>query len=155
MKKHRVVKIISGGQTGADQGALRAAIRIGLEHGGFCPLGRRCEGGRIPAEYHKLDEMETPEYQPCISSNVDAADGTLSLYGHDMGKALALAGFIARTKGKPQHSENIADRRGWLEASQRVRAWLVENDIEILNVAGTRESCDEETVAAFLVLVLQ
>ena len=41
-------KIISGGQTGADRGALDAAIEVGIEHGGWCPTGRVAEGGVIP-----------------------------------------------------------------------------------------------------------
>jgi hypothetical protein len=36
-----VYKIISGGQTGANRGGLDAAIELGLQHGGFCPKGRR------------------------------------------------------------------------------------------------------------------
>ena len=38
------IKIISGGQTGADRGGLDAAIDLGIEHGGWCPLGRKSEG---------------------------------------------------------------------------------------------------------------
>ena len=33
-------KIISGGQTGADQAALDAAIKLGIPHGGWIPKGR-------------------------------------------------------------------------------------------------------------------
>ena len=36
-------RIISGGQTGVDRGALDAAIELGLEHGGWCPMGRLAE----------------------------------------------------------------------------------------------------------------
>ena len=42
-------KLVSGGQTGVDQGALEAAIELGLEHGGWCPRGRLSEAGPIPA----------------------------------------------------------------------------------------------------------
>ncbi|HEX3129094.1 MAG TPA: putative molybdenum carrier protein [Thermoanaerobaculia bacterium] len=40
-----MVKVISGGQTGVDQAALRAAQDCGLEVGGWCPPGRLCETG--------------------------------------------------------------------------------------------------------------
>ena len=40
--------IISGGQTGADQAALDAAIDSRIEHGGAVPLGRKTEAGRLP-----------------------------------------------------------------------------------------------------------
>lgn len=34
-------KIISGGQTGADQGVLDATIAMGIEYGGWIPTGSR------------------------------------------------------------------------------------------------------------------
>ncbi len=34
-----VLKIVSGGQTGVDRGALDAAIELGMDHGGKCPRG--------------------------------------------------------------------------------------------------------------------
>ena len=34
------VKIVSGGQTGVDQGALEAAARLGMEFGGWSALYR-------------------------------------------------------------------------------------------------------------------
>ena len=48
------MKIISGGQTGVDRGALDAAIALGLDHGGWCPLGRLAEDGQHGLEV--LDE---------------------------------------------------------------------------------------------------
>ena len=33
------IKIVSGGQTGVDQGALEVAARLGLEFGGWTPHG--------------------------------------------------------------------------------------------------------------------
>jgi len=39
------IKIISGGQTGADQAALDAAISLGLPHGGWITKGRKTETG--------------------------------------------------------------------------------------------------------------
>jgi hypothetical protein len=53
----RLSKVISGGQTGVDQAALRAARDCGLEIGGWCPPGRMCEAGVIPAEF-PLEETE-------------------------------------------------------------------------------------------------
>jgi hypothetical protein len=45
------MKIISGGQTGADRAGLDFAIEHGIEHGGWCPKGRLAEDflwGRNP-----------------------------------------------------------------------------------------------------------
>jgi Circularly permutated YpsA SLOG family len=39
------IKIVSGGQTGADRAALDWALARGLECGGWCPKGRKAEDG--------------------------------------------------------------------------------------------------------------
>ena len=52
-----VVKIISGGQTGVDRAALDAALKHGIDGGGWCPTGRLDEFGRIPDRY-PLKELE-------------------------------------------------------------------------------------------------
>ena len=57
-----VRRIISGGQTGVDRGALDAAIAWGVEHGGWCPKGRLAEDGRIPACY-TLQETDSSDYR--------------------------------------------------------------------------------------------
>lgn len=43
-----VKKIVSGGQTGVDRGALDAAISLDVPHSGWCPKGRRAEDRRRP-----------------------------------------------------------------------------------------------------------
>src|SRR2546426_947181 len=45
------VKIISGGQTGVDRAALDAALKHGIDCGGWCPAGRFDESGKIPERY--------------------------------------------------------------------------------------------------------
>ena len=52
------MKIISGGQTGVDQAALRVAESRGLELGGWCPPGRVCESGRIPDRFPLRETTE-------------------------------------------------------------------------------------------------
>ena len=36
-----IAKIVSGGQTGVDRGALEAALRLGFPYGGMIPNGRK------------------------------------------------------------------------------------------------------------------
>ncbi len=69
-------KIISGGQTGADQAALDAAIKLGIPHGGWIPKGRSTENGKLPDKY-KLKEMPTKSYPNRTEQNVIDSDGTL------------------------------------------------------------------------------
>ena len=52
-----VPRVISGGQTGVDQAALRAAKACVLAMGGWCPPGRLCDSGLIPSEF-PLQETE-------------------------------------------------------------------------------------------------
>jgi len=54
-------KIISGGQTGADQAALDVAIEFGITHGGWIPRGRKTEDGRLPL-IQILDETKNDYY---------------------------------------------------------------------------------------------
>ena len=71
-----IKKIISGGQTGVDRAALDAAISLGIEHGGYCPKGRRAEDGRIPDEY-QLTETTTADYSDRTERNILESDLSL------------------------------------------------------------------------------
>ncbi|MBT8492676.1 MAG: putative molybdenum carrier protein [Deltaproteobacteria bacterium] len=68
-------RIISGGQTGVDRGALDAALDSGFACGGVCPRGRRAEDGRIDDRY-PLEEHHSPRYPQRTEANVVAADAT-------------------------------------------------------------------------------
>jgi hypothetical protein len=72
-------KIISGGQTGVDRGALDAALEASFPCGGWCPKGRKAEDGPIPARY-PLKEMDGPAYRLRTERNVRDSDGTLILF---------------------------------------------------------------------------
>ena len=43
-----ISKIISGGQTGVDRGAIEAALELGFPYGGLIPKGRLAEDGAVP-----------------------------------------------------------------------------------------------------------
>ena len=50
-------KIISGGQTGVDRGAIGAALELGFPYGGWVPDGRKAElGGVVPACFEGMEE---------------------------------------------------------------------------------------------------
>src|SRR4051812_7683161 len=79
-----ISRIISGGQTGVDQAALRAARERGLEIGGWCPPGRVCESGLIPEEFplQETERERSPDAPDVARSqrtewNVCDSDGTL------------------------------------------------------------------------------
>lgn len=78
--------LISGGQTGVDRAALNFAIESGIQHAGWCPLGRRAEDGVIPDCYH-LIEADTPLYQQRTRLNVRDSQATLIIRDEKEGHA--------------------------------------------------------------------
>ena len=69
-------KIVSGGQTGADQGALSACVQAGFPYGGWIPKGRRTEKGKVPARY-RMRQHWSRHYPPRTEKNVADSDGTV------------------------------------------------------------------------------
>lgn len=147
-------RIISGGQTGVDQAALRAGLSLGVAIGGWCPPGRACEDGVIP---DRFPLMETPDEcsvdAPHIPRsqrtdwNVRDSDGTLLLLRgelHDQGEGTRWTAECARQRGKPLL---IADPAALADVP-RVHHWIDAHDIHILNVAGPSEKASPGVAAA-------
>ena len=134
-----LAKIVSGGQTGVDRGALEGALALGIAHGGYCPLGRRAEDGRIPEQF-QLTETSTDKYPQRTALNVKSSDGTLLLvrgracFEKSRGTQLTLELCV-----KYERPWWVADPRRESHAD-KVALWVVENGINVLNVAGPRES---------------
>src|SRR5437763_11485233 len=73
---NKLLKVISGGQTGVDRGALDAALALEVECGGWCPAGRLAEDGTIPKRYPVL-ELPNSGYAERTARNVADSNGTL------------------------------------------------------------------------------
>ena len=73
---NKLLKVISGGQTGVDRGALDAALALQVECGGWCPEGRLAEDGTIPTRYPVM-ELANAGYAQRTARNVADSDGTL------------------------------------------------------------------------------
>ena len=71
------MQIVSGGQTGADRAALDIALELGFESGGWVPLGRQAEDGKIPDRYPNLRETDSPLPAVRTELNVRDSDATL------------------------------------------------------------------------------
>jgi hypothetical protein len=130
-----ITRIMSGGQTGVDRGALDAAIACDVPHGGWCPRGRRAEDGVIPPPY-ALQETGSAEYEERTQQNVIDADGTLVLVNGPPRDGTLLACRTAERHGKPLL---IVDCTPPVDVTP-IRNWLAANDVHVLNVAGPRES---------------
>lgn len=131
-------KIVSGGQTGADRGALDAAIALGIAHGGWCPRGRRAEDGIIPAHYD-LRETSSARYEVRTEQNVIDSDGTLVISRGPLSGGSALTVRLAQRHQKPLLCINLAVST-LPGAVILIHEWLSSHSICVLNVAGPRES---------------
>ncbi|MBF0146255.1 MAG: putative molybdenum carrier protein [Magnetococcales bacterium] len=130
-----VVKIVSGGQTGVDRAALDFAMAKGIEAGGWCPKGRRAEDGTIPQEY-PLMETHREDYPYRTILNVIDSDGTLILFTGRLRGGSALTLRCAQKHQVPCMSVDLRQEY----RLEEVKQWIERNGIEILNVAGPRES---------------
>jgi len=133
-------KIISGGQTGADQAALDVAIKLDIPHGGWIPKGRKTEAGILPSKY-KLKEMATANYPKRTEKNVVDSDGTLILSHGKLTGGSALTRKMANQHGRPCLHIDLTKTIAF-NAALKISTWVEENSISVLNVAGSRASKD-------------
>lgn len=137
--KIEVEKIISGGQTGADEAGLIAGKLIGLKTGGYMPAGFRTLEGKKP-EFKELYDMEEHElfyYPPRTFLNVKQSDGTVRFATNfnSSGEQCTFQAIIQY--GKPFFDVDLHQ-----ELSSQIikfRSWLKCNVIKTLNVAGNSE----------------
>jgi hypothetical protein len=133
----RLKKVVSGGQTGVDRAALDAAIALKIPHGGYCPKGRLAEDGRIPRRY-QLIETQSPQYVVRTRQNVAESDGTLLLPRGPLSGGTQRTAEHAWQIGKPVLLIDLA--ADVADASKLYREWTAHHAVEVLNIAGPRES---------------
>jgi Circularly permutated YpsA SLOG family len=131
--------IVSGGQTGVDRACLSWAIRRGLQHGGWCPQGRRAEDGEIPARY-KL--RETPSVRPDQRTEWNVRDSDATVIFSQSGK---LSGGSRKTweackKLRKPVLHLAAETLTATESAIRLRQFVREHSVCKLNAAGPRKS---------------
>ena len=133
-------KIISGGQIGADQAALDVAIKLGFPHGGWIQKGRKTQSGILPAKY-QLKELPTAGYKRRIEQNVIDSDGTVIIsHGEPTGGA-EYSRKMADKHRRPCLHVDLKESSTFVIAS-KINTWVLENNIEVLNVTGSRASED-------------
>src|ERR1017187_5807855 len=144
------LRIISGGQTGADRAALDWAIEHGIPHGGWCPAGRKAEDGPIDLRY-QLKETPSSNYLQRTEWNARDSDGTVifSLAEHLSGGSLKTVAFAIKHR-KPHLHLSATSK---VDAVQELKQWMQQNNIRVLNVAGPRAS-KEPKVAGFVISTL-
>lgn len=133
------MRIISGGQTGADRGGLDAAIELGIEHGGSCPRGRKAEDGVIPNQY-KLTQTISSGYTDRTRLNIVDSDITLIFLGFQvpLNGGSKLTASICVQARKPHM---VIDTGQPLDRTiQEIAGFIKAHNPNIINIAGNRES---------------
>jgi hypothetical protein len=144
--------IVSGGQTGADRAALDFAIRAGLPHDGWCPLGRLAEDGPLDARY-ELRETPTSQYAERTAWNVRDSDATvLFTLKAELTGGTKLTGDVAASLDRPV-LHLAAAQAGPLEAAAMLRRFIAAHKVMQLNIAGPRASQEPE-IAVYVDAVL-
>lgn len=136
----KLTKIISGMQKNVDQYGIEAAKILGLDYGGTVNQGFKVvsEGSNSPnfqefVDSGKWEEIESQYYPDRTKANAQNADGTVWFGEGDS------PGYGATKKSSGD--------KPWIEnpkTPQELRNWMIENNIETLNVAGNRSYGTEE-----------
>ena len=116
------LKIVSGGQTGVDQGALEAALALGVAWGGWAPKGWRAENGEIPVAFRAhMQEHASANYIVRTRQNVVDSHATLIL-----SDAYPLSGGTLRTRDFCTNlmRSHFVVTFGETDAVEKVRKWL-------------------------------
>jgi hypothetical protein len=148
--KNMVLKMISGGQTGADLGGLKAAKELGIPTGGEAPKGFKTELGcnlELQSIYG-LKESPSEDYGIRTVVNIRSSDATLIFSSNAKSPGTKLTIKHCEKLYKPYI---IIDPK--LEsATELTKAFLEKQYVRfrkgiILNVAGNRESKSPGTEA--------
>jgi Circularly permutated YpsA SLOG family len=134
-----IERVISGGQTGADQAGLAVAKRLGVATGGCMPKGWLTEAGPCPnlGATYGLEEAETAAHAERTERNVLASDGTV-VFGDARSPGSMLTASLCGRHGKPCLLVPLDSDP--VDAAGKLRAWIAEQGVRTLNVAGNRAS---------------
>lgn len=150
-------RIVSGGQTGVDRGALDAALAMDFPAGGWCPADRSAEDGTISARYPVVP-LEEGGYRARTRQNVIDSDGTVILAPGDLTGGTDQTRAFCHQRGKPLlviDTGQVTES----DAALQIARFAEQHSIRTLNVAGPRASgwpraheYAERTIRALLAL---
>lgn len=137
------LKIISGGQTGADRAALDFAVQRSLSHGGWIPKGRLAEDGPLNKKYN-LKETRTSDYEERTEKNVVDSDATIVFCRGELSGGSLFTLILAQKHNKPVLVIDLAAKDSENIGVNSVDRWIRKNNVCTLNVAGPRASKDSK-----------
>lgn len=148
-------KVISGGQTGADQAGLFAAEEFGLETGGWMPHGFKTLLGNRPEFGARFSMLTTDssQYPDRTRLNVENSDATIRLASDFTTPGEKLTLRYVNMLGKPSMSIRLVPEPDDYTVQSLVDFLYTEN-IQTLNVAGNADRGPKtfhfDTAIAFL-----
>jgi hypothetical protein len=140
--KEFVLKIVSGGQTGVDMGALKAAKNKGIPTGGCLPKGCKTENGIDYTLKIKFNMYESPSsnYKHRTEENVRKTDATV-IISDVKSRGSELTKFLCENFEKDYLLIDPKDEKAPLKILDFVKQISFKKGRKIiLNVAGNRES---------------
>jgi hypothetical protein len=135
-----IKKIISGGRIGADQAALDVAIKMGILHGGWIQKGRKTQRGILEEKY-QLKEMPVSGFKERIEQNIIDSDGTVIISHGNLTGGSDYSQEMAKKHKRPCLHIDL-NEIPLSVAPSKLNTWIIENNIEVLNVTGSRTSED-------------
>lgn len=133
----KLVKVISGGQTGADQAGLYEAAINNLQTGGWAPTGWKTHFGPVQA-LKEFGLIEGGSYAARTKKNVRDSDGTIRF-----ASSFTTPGEICTLKAinsyKKPHLDVDLLKEDPAKAAERVVSFIIEKEIGALNVAGNTD----------------
>jgi hypothetical protein len=132
------IKLISGGQTGADRAALDVALKLKIPAGGWCPADRRAEDGTISDSY-PLKPLANAGYRQRTRWNVADSDGTVIIAFGKLTGGSAETARCAKQLKKPCLVID-AGKIDTTEAAIFLAVFILRHRVHTLNVAGPRAS---------------
>jgi len=136
-------KIVSGGQTGVDRGALDAALAAGFACGGWVTWDRMAEDGAI-ADRYPLVPVPKGGYRQRTRQNVVESDGTCILCYESLTGGTRLTRNLGALLDKPYILVNAPETLDPVDAAATLLQFIKDNNIVTLNVSGPRKSGWEE-----------
>ena len=132
-----LLKIVSGGQNGADQAGLKVAKKLGIATGGWIPRGFKTEYGLDPSlAQYGLVETENESYYPRTVYNVRDSEATVYFASNWNSPGTKATLRAVHQFQRPVFKVDLKLPPPYVQMSK----WLNENKVKILNVAGHRES---------------